>query len=120
MQLSTTIKNARVQVLSDAIDAQDAVLRLLNAAQETVCELAFASYSAEDISSGTLTFNDLPESLVLLNDTVANAVIVDTEDAVLVTLTVGDLDSSADLKLPSLTLIQGGLLRVSGWTVSEL
>ena len=120
MQLSTEIKNARLQTIADTLDTTTATLRLVNAAQAVVCDLPFANPCAADISSGTLTFNNLPESLVLLTDTIDSAAIVDAADAVLVSLTVGDLDSSADLKLPSLDMIQGSLLRLSGWTISEL
>lgn len=120
MQLSTEIKNARLQVITAAIDAGNATLQLLNAAQAIVCELPFANPCAADISNGKLTFNTLSESLVLLNDDIDSGVIVDDEQGVLATVSVGDLQSSAELKLPSLTVYQGALLRITGWTISEL
>ncbi len=99
---------------------ESATLQLLNAAQAIVCDLPFASPCVSAISNGTLTFADLPETLVLLNDDIDSGAIVDDADNVLLTVTVGDLDSAADLKLPSLTVYQGSLLRLSGWTISEL
>ena len=120
MQLSTEIKNARLQVVAAAIDAGSATLQLLSAESAVICELLFAVPCAADISNGTLTFDALPEALVLLNEDINSAAIVDDADNVLITVTVGDLDSSCDLKLPSLTVYQGSLLRLSGWTISEL
>jgi len=120
MQLSTEIKNARLQAIGDAIDAGNARLKLLNTEQAVVCELPFTIPSASNISSGALTFNTLPESLVLLSDDIDSGVIVGDDDALIASLTVGDMDSSADLKLPSLTVYQGSLLRINGWTISEL
>lgn len=120
MQLSTEIKNARLQAFCDAIDAGNATLRLLNADQAIVCELPFPSPCKQEIANGTLTFNTLPETLVLLSADIDSSVIVDNEENILAAVSVGDLASSADLKLPSLTLYQGGLIRLVGWTVSEL
>lgn len=120
MQLATTIKNTRAQVVSDAFDAGTAVLRLLNAAEAMVCELEFPNPCAADISNGVLTFNNLAESLVLLTDTVDSAVIVAADDSVLAEPSIGVTGSGAELTLPSLDLIQGSLLRITGWTVSEL
>jgi len=120
MQLSTEIKNARLQVIAAAIDAGNATLQFLNAAQAIVCELPFANPCAADISNGELTFNTLSESLVLLNDDISDSAIIDDAQCVLAILSVGDLQSSAELKLPSLTVYQGSLLRITGWTISEL
>lgn len=121
MQLSTEIKNLRLQAIGDAIDMGNATLRMLNADQSIVCELPFTNPCFADISNGTLTFNTLAESLVLLNsDKLYSGVIVDDTENVLITVSIGDLQSAADLKLPTLTVYQGSLLRVSGWTISEL
>ena len=118
--LSTELKNARLQVICDAIDNGNGMLVVYNSAQDVVCELAFPNPCKAGISDAVLTFNNLTESMVLLNSTVTNASVINESDVVLFNLTVGDSDSEADIKLPSTTLYKGSLLRLNGWTISEL
>lgn len=120
LTLSTALKNARLQTLADAIDSADARLVIYNAAQAVVCELAFPKPCKLSIENAVLTFNNLPESLVLMNADATHAKILSAADVVLATLNVGELASNADLKLPTLKLFQGSLLRLNGWTINEL
>lgn len=120
LKLTTEIKNSRLQVLCDAIDALPAFLNIYNAEKEIVCQLAFPVPCKLSIDGGLLTFNNIAESMVLINAIVTTAEIVDENGDVLVALDVGDMSSNADLKLPSTTLFSGSLLRLNGWTIIEL
>ena len=117
--LSTELKNARLQVLCDAIDNGNSKLVVYNVAQDVICELAFPNPCKADISNAVLTFNNLTESMVLLSSTATNAKVINDSDTVLFDLTIGNSDSAADIKLPSTALYQGSLLRLNGWTISE-
>lgn len=120
LQLSIDIKNSRLQVICDAIDALPARLMIYNTDAEVACEMKFPAPCQLSILDAVLTFRELPESMVLLNTEVTNATIIDENDAVLMQLSVGDMSSSADLKLPSTILYQGSLLRLKGWSITEL
>ena len=116
---SDVIKNARLQVICNAIDSGNGKLVIYNLAQDVICELAFPNPCKYAISGSVLTFNNLDESMVLLNSVVTNAKVITDDDTVLFDLSVGDSDSDADIKLPSTTLYKGSLLRLNGWTITE-
>ncbi|PKF60611.1 hypothetical protein CW745_13855 [Psychromonas sp. psych-6C06] len=120
INFSVAIKNARLQMLCDAIDAQETHLILYNEAQEEVCNLLFPSPSKSSIANGQLIFRDLPESMVLINAEAKSAKIIAIDNTVLASLSVGDSASSEDLKLPSTILFAGSLLRLKGWLITEL
>ncbi|WP_417698108.1 hypothetical protein [Psychromonas sp.] len=119
LTFSNEIKAARLQAFCDALDANACVLRVFNAEQETVCELPVPSPSKLSIENGVLTLNNFDESMVLINATATNAAIIQDGNQ-LVSMNVGDVGSTADLKLPSTTLYSGSLLRLNGWTLTEL
>lgn len=120
LKLSDDIKNRRLQALCDAIDLLPAALIIYNDEKEAACQLALPVPCKLSINGGVLTFKNIAESMVLINTVVTNAEIVDENGDVLVALTVGDMPSGADLKLPSTLLFQGSLLRLNGWTITEL
>lgn len=120
MILSDTLKNERAKVLADAIDAGSATLQLLiNANDIETFDIPFSDPCYADITDGVLTFAPLPETMIPMSGEVKSAVIVN-DGTVLAYLTVSDNDGSGDLKLPSLMLFQGSILRIANWQIKEL
>ena len=122
MDLSTTLKNVRAGVIADHIDLTDHSLRLVGSAGQIICDLPFVNPSAASVTGGVLTFNTLPESMTLLSGTIVKGfIIADADNSLLIdNLSVGNFDSSADIRLPNTYVYKGSLLRLSGWTLSEL
>lgn len=119
LTFSSALKEARLQAMCDALDADISTLVIYNAEQETVCELPVPNPSKQSISTGVLTLNNFAESMVLINSTATNAKIMQNGSA-LVSMQIGDTNSSADFKLVSTQLYAGTLLRLNGWTITEL
>ena len=120
INFSNAVKNERLQALCNVINASVTQLIIYDDLDATLCELPFANPCEASIISGILTFNSLSESMVLEDSSATKASIVDADENVLATMIVGDMDSGADLKLPSTTLYAGSLLRLNGWTITEL
>lgn len=124
MDFSIAVKNARAQVLCDKIDENGAKLVIYNAPQEVMCALDFKVPSKLSIVDGVLTFQTLEESMVLISDLVTNAKIISDTGETLANASMAEINddenSNADLKLPSLNLYAGSLLRLVGWTITEL
>ena len=120
INFSNEVKNERLQALCNVVNASVTQLIIYDDLDAKLCELPFANPCEASIVSGVLTFNSLSESMVLEDSTATKANVVDADDNVLATLIVGDMDSGADLKLPSTTLYAGSLLRLNGWTITEL
>ena len=116
---SDVIKNARLQVICDAIDEAGGKLVIYNSDEDVICELSFPNPCKYAIDGAILTFNNLSESMVLINATAAKANVIANDDTVLFDLTVGNADSNDDIKLPTTTLYKGSLLRLNGWTIQE-
>lgn len=120
MIFNDAIKNERAQVFADKIDATNATLNLLTSSGELLVSLSFAQPCTIDVSNGILTFASLTEKMVLLTAEAFKAEIVGDDDTVLADLTVSDNDGNGDLKLPSLMLFQGSILRLTNWQIKEL
>ena len=124
MELSIAIKNARAEVLCDKIDENGAKLIIYNAPQEVMCALDFKVPSKLSIVDGVLTFQTLEESMVLISDLATDAKIISNNGDTLANVSMTEINdnenSNADLKLPSLNLYAGSLLRLVGWTITEL
>lgn len=120
LNFSVDVKNARLQTLCDLINASETKLVIYDDEDVVLCELSFANPCEFSIENGVLTFKNLPESMVLENGIADNASVIDIDSNVLVGLTVGEINSTADLKLPSTLLYAGSLLRLNGWTITEL
>lgn len=129
IKLNSTLRNARLQVLSDAIDAGSAVMRIYSGVkpsnlaavttQVKLCELAFPLPSANEITAGILSFNPIAEAMVLVSGVATWARIVADDATVIADLDVGNTASSAELRLPDTQLYQGVILRFPNWFVSE-
>ena len=119
MILSDTLKNERAKVLADAIDAGSATLQLLDIDENEIVNIPFADPCYSDIVDGVLTFAPLAETMIAISGEVKSAVIVN-DGTVLADLTVTDNDGNGDLKLPSLMLFQGSILRIANWQIKEL
>ena len=86
--------------------------------------LDFKVPSKLSIVDGVLTFQTLEESMVLISDLATNAKIISNNGDTLANASMAEINddenSNADLKLPSLNLYAGSLLRLVGWTITEL
>ena len=120
INFSDAVKNARLQAICDAIDAKATNLVLLSVTQRELCILPFPTPSKLSIIGGVLTFKNIDESMVLLDAEATHAKITDIDNVEIASLSVGVTGSGADLQLPSTTLFAGSLLRLNGWTITEL
>jgi len=128
--LNETIRNARLNVIRDAIDAGAAggkVLIYTGTRPATGAAIGGATLlgtvtcsatSAPDASGGVLTFNAFTEdSSADADGTAAWARITDSDDAFVCDLDVGT--SGADLIMNTVTIVTGGPIRIDSGTLTE-
>lgn len=120
INFSVSVKNARLESLTNEIDASPSKLVLYDVSEQVVCELTFPAISKYTIADGVLILKDIPEGIVLITTDVTHAKVAHTDETFIMDCSVGVVGSSSDLELPTTALFQGSFLRLSGWTISEL
>ena len=120
MILSMDLRNTRLAVISDAIDSGSGSLDLFTQENEKVSSIPFSNPCALSIVQGVLEFKPLSEALILLSSTIAKGKVVTSTGTVLLdAVTVGDLETDADIKLQSALVYQGSLIKINSWSISE-
>lgn len=128
--LNETIRNSRLNVIRDAIDAGTGAgtlsvfsgTRPSTGGTETTLlgTLTFSDPSAPDATGGVLTFNDITEdSSADESGTASWARVEDGDGTFVMDLSVGESGSGADLILNTTDIVAGGPIRVTSGTLTE-
>ena len=128
--LNETIRNARLNVIRDAIDAGGSagVLEIYSgsrpatggAATTLLGTLTFSDPCAPDASGGELTFNSITEdSSADASGTASWARITDGDGTFVMDMAVGESGSGAQIILNTVTIVEGGPIRVTSGSIVE-
>lgn len=128
--MATTLRNARLQKIIDAIDAGAAggKLKIYNgsrpatggAATTLLGTLTFSTTSAPAPSGGVLTFDTITaDSSADATGTATWARITDSDDNFVMDLSVGATGSGADIELSTTSIVAGGVISVTSATITE-
>lgn len=128
--LNETIRNARLNVIRDAIDAGGSagVLEIYSGSRPAtggtattlLGTLTFSTPSAPDASGGELTFNSITEdSSANASGTASWARITDGNGTFVMDMNVGESGSGAQIILNTVTIVEGGPIRVTSGSIVE-
>jgi hypothetical protein len=128
--LNETIRNARLNVIRDAIDAGSGpgTLKVFSGSRpatggtETTLlgTLTFSATSAPDATGGVLTFNPITEdSSADASGTASWARVEASDGGFVMDVDVGESTSGADVILNTTTIVAGGPIRVTSGTLTE-
>ena len=128
--LSEAVRNARLQVIADAIDAAGSAgaLRFYPGARvgnpgidpgATLLLQAPFQRPSGTVAAGLLTFSALNEALVIADGTTTWARIVDSAGVGIIDLDVGLDGSGEDIQLDNVILVTGATVRINVATLSE-
>ena len=127
---STVVRNAQLQALASQIDGGHSAATLSLYAgvapagvgaitdQSLLVALPMDYPCANKIEYGVLTFGAVQEQMITGTGTVGFARICDSAGVPICDLTVGLSNSGADLVLPTVSLMAGAYLRLTGVTIS--
>lgn len=130
--LNVSIKNSRLAVIKDAIDAAQGAGKIMIytapvpdppgspvSTQTLLAELTF-SKPCGSIDGGVLTFSTIQEeSNAPATGTAAWARITDGDGNWVADVDVGDSSSSAVIKLNTTQIYQGGIVRITSASIAE-
>lgn len=133
LTLSEFVKDARLQVIGDLLDAAGSAgsgkiqfydgTKPVNlggvSTQNKLCELDLGLPSYTEVAGGVMTMAPTGTSLVLLSGEVTWARLLDRNGAVVGDLDVGGVSSGRDLVFPTDTaqVYQGANMQLNTWTI---
>lgn len=128
--LNATLRNARLNLLRDALDAGTGpgTLKIYTGprpatgaaitTETLLATMTFSDSSAVDASSGVLTFNPITGANAVADGTAAWARAEDSEATFVMDLSVGATGSGTDIELNTTSIVTGGPVSVTSATIT--